>query len=98
MSPSELWIRRCCRMLIAIQALGFCWIFFFGFVKALLDETPSDCGLTGKGLIPFFVIGMLLIAALLLLTIAVLRRSERRFAWVGLLALAFITAMPFMSR
>ena len=96
MNTRALWIRRCCHVLLAIQAVCFCWIFFFGFVKALLDDTPSDCGLTGKGLIPFFVIGMLMIGALMLLTITLLRRSERRYAWVGLLALAIIAAMPFI--
>ncbi len=91
------WIRWACRVLIVVQAAGIAWC-MYGVVKALLDDTPSDCGLTGKGLIPWFVIAMLVIGVLMLITWAVLRNSERRYTWFALLVVAFITTLPFTSQ
>ena len=84
-------------MLIALQVIGLGWC-LFAIVKALLDETSSDCGLTGKGLIPFFVIAMLMVGALSLITLAVLRYADRRYASVAFLFVAFITVLPLTSQ
>lgn len=86
-------IRRSCHLLISIQAIGIGWC-VYGIGKALLDE-PSDCGLTGSGLIPFFAMAIVMIGSLLLITLAVMRRSTRRYAWVALLFVTFITILPF---
>ena len=96
MKDRATWIRRGCRAMIGVQAVGIGWC-LFGVGKALLDE-PSDCGLTGSGLIPFFVIAMLMIGGLLLVTIAVLRNSERRYVWIALLFVAVITTLPFTGQ
>lgn len=82
---------------MCVQALGIGWC-LFGIVKALLDDTPSDCGLTGEWLIPWFVMIAMVIGVLLLLTWAVLRNSERRYSWIPFVFVAFITTLPFTSQ
>lgn len=93
MNVRALWIRRVCCALIVVQAIVLWRFFLFGLVKASLDDAPGDCGLTGKGLMPFFVIGVLLMGSLMLITWSVLRRSERPYAWVALLVIACVTAL-----
>lgn len=91
-----LWIRRGCRVLIALQTAGIAMC-LYGIVQGFVDDTPSEF-MTAASLIPWFVMVLGVIAVLLLLTFALLKNSGRRHAWSGLMLLAFITTLPFTSQ
>lgn len=96
MTGRALWIRRCCRVLIAIQAVGIAWC-CFGIVRDLMDDAPSEY-FTASALVPWYLWVMGLIGALMFITLMVLKSAERRYAWIALLCMAVITTLPFTSQ
>lgn len=82
--------------MIVLQSAGIGWCAYHMILDVIDDRTSEY--FTAGALVPWFLLVMLLIGALLFSTVVLMRNADRRYAWLAALVLVFITTLPPTSQ